>query len=181
MKHSLLNIIIWHIYHTIGSILLTIIQRCVRISKVRKKVVVIMKEVFTVKEIMDGTGVSRQRVHALIKNRGIPVHTDKNKLIVKWDDLLKLSDNASIVQFLKVTLEKERQLLEKVHDYQEENNKVIRYAKAIEYAHILLEGLPAKTPEGQPLYTEENREKWNLWNKASIFFSDLIADINVES
>ena len=139
-----------------------------------------MKDTFTVKEIMDGTGLTRQRVHQLIKRWGIPVHTDKNKFVIYWDDLLKLSDNPSILRFLRVTLDKERRLLEKVHDYQEENNKAIQFAKAIEYAHILLKGQPELTPEGQPHYTKENREKWNLWDRASIFFSDLIAGINVE-
>ena len=138
-----------------------------------------MKDTFTVKEIMDGTGLTRQRVHQLIKSRRIPVIRENKHFLLKWQDLFKIADNATILNFLKATLEKERQLLEKVHDYQEENKKAIQYAKAIEYARILLEGYPAVTPEGQPLYTKENREEWNQWDKASIFFSDLIAGIKV--
>ncbi len=127
-----------------------------------------MKDTFTVKEIMDGTGLTRQRVHALIKSRKIPVTREDKHFLLKWQDLLNMTDNATMLNFLKTTLEKERQLLEKVHDYQEENEKTIQFARAIEYARILVEGEPE-------FNTPENKRRWRQWLEAGSFFGSLMA------
>ena len=124
-----------------------------------------MKDVFTVKEIMDGTGLTRQRVHQLIKSRKIPVIRENKHFLLKWQDLLKIADNATMLNFLKDTLDRERRLLEKVYDYQEENKKAIQFAKAIEYARILL--------EGDPGINSRDSERWDKWIKASLFFNSL--------
>lgn len=123
-----------------------------------------MKDTFTVKEIMDGTGLTRQRVHQLIKRWGIPVTRENKYFLLKWQDLLRIADNATMLNFLKTTLEKERQFLEKVHDYQEENERAIHLGKAIEHTIILL--------EGEPDYSKD-WEGWCRWSKAVGYFSNL--------
>ena len=126
-----------------------------------------MKDAFTVKEIMDGTGLTRQRVHQLIKSRGIPVHTDRNKFVINWDGLLKLGDNASMLNFLKNTLRSEKKLLDKSYDNLKEDEKAIQFAKAIEYARILL--------EGDPGINSRDSERWKRWFEAGSFFESLMA------
>ncbi|MFC1977175.1 hypothetical protein ACFLWS_02775 [Chloroflexota bacterium] len=126
-----------------------------------------MKDVFTVKEIMNGTGLTRQRVHQLIKSRGIPVIRENKHFLLKWQDLLQVADNTRMLNFLKDTLDSERKLLDEVHDYQEENEKAIQFAKAIEYARILL--------EGDPGINSQDSERWSQWFKAGDFFERLMA------
>lgn len=104
-----------------------------------------MKDTFTIKEITDGTGLTRQRIHALIKSRDIPAHTDKNKFIINWDNLLKMADNASMLSFIKVILDKEKQKIDDGYKVLRENAKGMMYA----YVFLLESQLP--TPEGADL------------------------------
>jgi len=104
-----------------------------------------MKDTFTIKEIMEGTGLTRQRVHALIKSRDIPVHTDKNKFIINWDDLLKMADNTSMLSFIKVILDKEKQKIDDGYRGLRGN------AKGMMYAYVLLLESELPTPEGADL------------------------------
>jgi len=117
-----------------------------------------MKNTFTIKEITKGTGLSRQRVHVLIKSRDIPVHTEKNKLIIKWDDLLKMSDNAGMLSFLKVTLQKEKQKTD-------DGYKSLReQAKGMMYAYVLLMEKELPTPEGEDLdWIRQFRKAYYYW------------------
>lgn len=126
-----------------------------------------MKDFFTVKEIMKGTGLSRQRIHTLIKSRNISVNQDKNKFIIKWNDVLLMADNASILNFLKDILENEKKEIDKAYENLKENEEVVKFAKAIEYAKILL--------EGDPGIDSSNSEGWKKWIEAGVFFSDLMA------
>jgi len=95
---------------------------------------------FTVKEIMQGTGLTKQRVHILIKSRGIPVHKDRNKFVIKWYDLLDTADNPSMLRFLKITLAKERARLDEAHHSLNKDIDFVQYGKASEYARLLLQG-----------------------------------------
>lgn len=117
-----------------------------------------MKSTFTIKEIMDGTGLTRQRIHALIKSRDIPVHADKNKFIIKWDDLLNLANNASILKFLRVTLQKEKNKVDDGYRGLREN------AKGMMYAYRLLLEKQFPTPEGEDLdWIRLFRKAYTYW------------------
>ena len=104
-----------------------------------------MKDAFTVREIMDGTGLSRQRIHALIKSRGIPVTKVNKHFILKWQDLLKIADNPTILGFLSQTLESEKKKAKNGYRSLREN------AKAMMYAYVLLMEKELPTPEGEDL------------------------------
>lgn len=116
---------------------------------------------------MDGTGLTRQRIHQIIKNRAVPVVKTNRWFLLKWADLVKLADNASILNFLKNTLDNERKLLEKAYEDMKENEKAIQFAKAIRYAMIVAEGAPA--------IDEEDRQRITAWLRATSFFNDLSA------
>ena len=128
-----------------------------------------MKDVFTLKEISEGTGLSRQRIHALIRRRKMPaIQRGHGKPVkVRWLDLLNIADNPSILAFLRRTLLNERKLLEAAYENLEESEKAIRFAKAIRYAMILAEGAPE--------IGDNDRERVNEWIKATSFFDDLSA------
>ena len=104
-----------------------------------------MKDLFTVKEIMDGTGLTRQRVHALIKSRKIPATRENKHFLLKWQDLLKIADNPTILGFLTATLENERKQAEDGYKRLRQN------AKGMMYAYVLLIEKELPTPEGQDL------------------------------
>jgi len=117
-----------------------------------------MKSTYTVREVMDGTGLTRQRVHELIKSRDIPVHMDKNKYIIKWDDLLKLADNASMLSFLRVTLKNEKQRADDGLMGLKDN------AKGMMYAYVLLMEKELPTPEGEDLdWIRQFRKAHRYW------------------
>ena len=126
-----------------------------------------MKDAYTVKEIMEGTGLTRQRVHQLIKRREIPVTKEKSRFLLKWQDLLEMADNPTILDFLKRTLEGEKKSLDEAYENMKENEKAIQFAKAIEYVRILL--------EGDPGINSRDSERWRKWFEAGIFFESLMA------
>jgi hypothetical protein len=123
---------------------------------------------FTIKEVVHGTGLSKQRVHILIKTRDIPVHKDRNKFIVKWYDLLKAADNPSMLRFLKITLAKERNRLEEANQSLKKNAEIYQYGVANEYARILLQSRPELT-------TDELSVSDFSMDEASNFFKRLIS------
>jgi len=124
----------------------------------RIKEVTTMKSTFTVKEVMDGTGLSRQRVHELIKSRRIPVLWDKNKYIIKWDYLLELADNAKMLKFLKMTLQKEKNKVEDGYRSLRDN------AKGMMYAYVLMMEKELPTPEGEDLeWIRQFRKAHRYW------------------
>jgi len=124
-----------------------------------------VKDTFTVKEIMDGTGLSRQRVHALIKSRKIPVIKEKNYTLVKWLDLLYASDNPTLLTFFKRSLINERTALKAVYRETQEAEKAIRFAKAIRYALVLAEGAPS--------IDEKDEQRVRDFISATTFFDSL--------
>lgn len=125
-----------------------------------------MKDTFTVKEIMDGTGLSRQRVHALIKSHKIPVIRDNKHFLLKWQDLLEIADNPTILGFLKGTLENERKQVEDGYKRLREN------AKGMMYAYVLLMERELPTPEGEDL-------EWiRLFRKAYYYWSEVDLRLN---
>ena len=128
-----------------------------------------MKDVFTIKEISEGTGLSRQGIHALIRRRKMPaIQRGHGKPVrVKWLDLLYIADNPSILAFLRRILLNERKLLEAAYKNLEESEKAIRFAKAIRYAMILAEGAPE--------VGDKDRERVKEWITATSFFDDLSA------
>ena len=100
-----------------------------------------MKDVFTVKEIMDGTGLTRQRVHQLIRSREIHAIRGNKHFLVKWQDLLKIADNPTMLGFLTQTLENEKKQVE-------DGYKGLReQAKGMMYAYVLLMERELPTPE----------------------------------
>jgi len=119
-----------------------------------------MKEMFTVREIMDSTGLSRQRVHQLIKSRSIPVIRKKKHFILSWNDLLQIADNPTILNFLKSTLDKEKEKTESGYRSLKEN------AKGIMYAYILMveKAIPASESEDQE-WDKQIQQAYNYWRK----------------
>jgi hypothetical protein len=101
-----------------------------------------MKDYYTVKEVMDGTGLTRQGIHALLKRRGIQVHKEKNKFLIKWEDLADMYGNPAMFAFLRSDLEKERNRLEGSYQKLREN------AKGMMYAYVLIMEKEFPTPEG---------------------------------
>jgi len=124
-----------------------------------------MKDTFTAKEIMDGTGLTRQRIHALIKSRKIPVVMEKNHIQVKWLDLLYAADNPTLLTFLKRTLLNEREELKADYKDLQEAEKAIRFAKAIRYALVLAEGAPSTD--------ERDSQRIDEFISATTFFDSL--------
>jgi len=119
-----------------------------------------MKDLFTVKEIMDGTGLTRQRVHQLIKRWGVPVIRENKYFLLKWQDLLKIADNPTILGFLKGTLESEKRTVEDGYRALREN------AKGMMYAYILLMEKELPTPEGEDLeWIRLFRKAYSYWWK----------------
>jgi hypothetical protein len=117
-----------------------------------------MKNVFTVKEIMDGTGLTRQRVHQLIKRWGIPVIRENKHFLLKWQDLLSIADNPTILSFLKGTLESEKRTVEDGYRALREN------AKGMMYAYILLMESRLPTPEAEDLdWIRLFRKAYSYW------------------
>ena len=117
-----------------------------------------MKDTFTVKEIMDGTGLTRQRVHALIKNRKIPVTRENKHFLLNWQDLLKITDNPTILDFLKRTLEGEKKKVDDGYTGLREN------AKGMMYAYQLLMEKEFPTPEGEDLdWIRLFRKAYTYW------------------
>jgi len=101
-----------------------------------------MKDAFTVREVMDGTGLTRQRVHQLIKSRDIPVIKANKHFLLKWQDLSKIADNPTILDFLRRTLEGEKRQVEDGYKRLRDN------AKGMLYAYVLLIEKELPTPEG---------------------------------
>jgi len=124
-----------------------------------------MKDTFTVKEIMDGTGLTRQRVHQLIKSRGIPVTRAKKRIFVKWLDLLYAADNPALLAFLHRTLLNDRVEVKAAYRNLQESEKAIRFAKAIRYALILAEGAPD--------IDERDEQRVKEFISATTFFDNL--------
>ena len=119
-----------------------------------------MKNTYTVKEIMDGTGLTRQRVHALIKSRHIKAKWDRNKLVIKWDDLLQLADNAKMLDFLRLSLKKEKMSVDDGYLGLREQ------AKGMMYAYELLLEKEFPTPEGEDLeWIRRFRKAHTYWWK----------------
>lgn len=117
-----------------------------------------MKEVFTVKDIMDGTGLSRQRIHALIKSRKIPVIRDNKQFLLKWQDLLKVANNPTILDFLKRNLENEKQQVDVSYKALRED------AQGMMYAYILLMEKEFPTTEGKDLeWIKKFRKAYFYW------------------
>jgi len=117
-----------------------------------------MKDKFTVKEIMDGTGLTRQRIHQIIKSHNIPVDTDQYRFSISWDDLLKLADNDTMLNFLRSTLQKEKQ--EIGDSYEDLKDRMIR----ILYLNIIMMEAQFPTPEGV------NEEWRSLLQKANDYY-----------
>lgn len=125
-----------------------------------------MKDTFTVKEIMEGTGLTRQRVHQLIKRRKIPVTRANKHFLLKWQDLVKIADNPTILGFLKSTLESEQKRTEDGYRRLREN------AKGMMYAYVLLMERELPTPEGEDL-------DWiRLFRKAYYYWEGIDLDLH---
>lgn len=117
-----------------------------------------MKNTFTVKEIMDGTGLTRQRVHQLIKSRGIPVIRGNKHFLLKWQDLLNMADNANMLTFLRDTLQKEK------HEIDDGSKALRERAKGMMYAYELLLEKEFPTPEGEDLeWIRRFRKAYRYW------------------
>ena len=104
-----------------------------------------MKEFFTIREVMDGTGLTRQRIHHLIKSRDIPVVKANKHFLLRWQDLMNMADNPRILSFLRMTLGSERNQVEDGYRRLREN------AKGMMYAYVLLIERELPTPEGTDL------------------------------
>lgn len=124
-----------------------------------------MKERFTVKEVMDGTGLTRQRVHQLVKGWGIEVRKKNNRLLLTWNDLVSMADNPTVLRFLIDTLRSEWKKIEKAYQELEQDEKAIKFARAIIYARALV--------EGHPDINDRWNEGWEEWHKAVSFFDQL--------
>jgi|WetSurMetagenome_2_1015567.scaffolds.fasta_scaffold83527_3 hypothetical protein len=122
-----------------------------------------MKNTFTVKEIIDVTGLTRQRIHALIKSRKIQVTKENNLFLISWQDLLKMADNPTILGFLKSTLDSEKKQAEDGYQRLKEN------AKGLMYAYTLLIEKELPTPDGQDLdWIRQFRKAYCYWDKLNL-------------
>lgn len=122
-----------------------------------------MKDTFTIREIMDGTGLTRQRVHQLIKSRKIPVTRENKHLLLKWQDLMKTADNPTILGFLKSTLEREKRETDDGYRRFREN------AKGMMYAYVLLMEEELPTPEGEDLdWIRLFRKAYYYWQTVTL-------------
>ena len=131
-----------------------------------------MQETYTVKEIMDGTGLTRQRVHALIQSRKIPTIKEKNHILVKWFDLLNAADNHTLLTFLRRTLMNDWTELKAAYRDFHEAEKAIRFAKALRYALVLAEGAIS--------FDERDEDRINDFISAMTFFQDLSSFVNLD-
>lgn len=104
-----------------------------------------MQDRFTVREVMDGTGLTRQRIHHLIRSRHIPIVKANKHLLLRWEDLMNMADNPRILSFLRMTLESERRQVEDSYRRLREN------AKGMMHAYVLLIERELPTPEGSDL------------------------------
>ena len=123
-----------------------------------------MKNLFTVKDIVDGTGLTRQRVHQLLETRRIRLlrYKSSNRIFIEWQELLKLADNPVILDFLRHTLDSEKKNLERT------NMNVRINAFGMQYAYVLLMEKDLPTPEG----VDSN---WiNLFREAYAYWCDII-------
>lgn len=120
-----------------------------------------MKETFTIREIMNNTGLTRQRVHQLIKSRDIPVVKANKHFLLKWQSLLKMADNPAILNFLKDTLQSEKEQVGHAYRRLRDN------AKGMMYAYVLLIERELPTPEGTDF-------DWiRLFRKASYYWGGM--------
>ena len=121
-----------------------------------------MRYVFTVKEIQDGTGLTRQRVHQLIRSRKIPVVKETKHTLIKWENLIKLADNPKILDFIKQMLEDERVALGK-------GNVGLKVrAIGMQYAYVLLMEKELPTPEGKDLeWIKLFRKAYDYWSRVT--------------
>jgi len=143
-------------YLRLGGIVLTLFGKCSNLSLRGQD----MKETFSVKEIMEGTGLTRQRIHALIRSRKIPVVRENKHFLVKWQDLLRIADNPTILGFLESTLESEKKKVDNGYRGLREN------AKAMMYAYVLLLEKELPTPEGEDLeWIRLFRKAYTFWWK----------------
>ena len=90
-----------------------------------------MKDKFTVRDVMEGTGLTRQRVHALIKSHDIKPKEDKNRLLLDWYELHKMADNPSILEFLKSDILKGKSELDNIY------NDLRKHARGMAFTYIL--------------------------------------------
>lgn len=124
-----------------------------------------MKNTFTIKEIMDGTGLTRQRIHQLIKSRDIPVIRGNKHFLLKWKSLLELADNPTILDFLKWTLDTEKRKAEDGYRALRESSK------AMMYAYVLLMEKELPTPEGTDFdWIRLFRKAHTYWYKMSNWY-----------
>jgi len=124
-----------------------------------------MKEFFKIREVMDGTGLTRQRIHRLVKGWGIPVRKKSNRHLLTWDDLVSMADNPAVLHFLRDILGCEWKAIQRAHQELEQDQRAIKFARAIMHARALVEGHPdinARWDEG-----------WEEWDKACSFFDRL--------
>ena len=124
-----------------------------------------MKEFFTVREVMDGTGLTRQRVHQLVKGWGIEVRKKNNRLLLTWNDLVNMADNPTILHFLRDFLRYEWKGIRRASQELEQDERAIKFARAIMHAQALV--------EGQPDINARWDEGWEEWHKAVSFFDQL--------
>ena len=124
-----------------------------------------MKEEFTVKEIMKATGLTRQRVHQLIKARGIQVRKKGNRFLLTWNDLVNMADSPTILHYLRDFLRYEWKGIKRAYEELQQDERAIKFARAIMHARALV--------EGHPDINARHDEGWEEWDKAVSFFSNL--------
>lgn len=124
-----------------------------------------MREYFTIREVMDGTGLTRQRIHQLVKGWGIQARKKNNRFLLTWNDLVSMADNPTILRFLRDILHSEWKAIQRAYQELEQDQRAIKFARAIMHARALIEGHPdinARWDEG-----------WEEWDKACSFFDQL--------
>ena len=124
-----------------------------------------MENRFTVKDVMDGTGLTRQRIHQLVKGWGIAVRKERNRFLLTWNDLVSMAENPNVLRFLRDILCSEREAIQRAHQELEQDQRAMKFARAIMHARALVEGHPdinARWDEG-----------WEEWDKACSFFDRL--------
>jgi hypothetical protein len=125
----------------------------------------LMKEEFTIREIMDGTGLTRQRVHQLIKGHGIQVRKKGNRFLLTWNDLVNMADSPTILHYLRDFLRYEWKGIKRAYEELQQDERAIKFARAIMHARALV--------EGHPDISARYDEGWEEWDKAVSFFSNL--------
>ena len=114
---------------------------------------------------MDGTGLTRQRVHQLIKARGMSVRKNGNRFLLAWNDLVDMADNPAILHYLRNFLRYEWKGIKRAYEELEQDERAIKFARAIMHAQALV--------EGQPDINARWDEGWEEWYKAVSFFDQL--------